>query len=461
MMQSLRIRLLLLLGGAIVTAALMLFVTSFQAAQQSSNKLFDYHMQQMALTIQNTGLEESLWDPFSHSEYNDFDLAIQIWSKQGSKVYQSRTYRFLPKRAALGFSTVSLDSGDWRVYAVQSDEQVIQVAQRMEARRQNGIAFAWRILWPVIPVTMLLLAAAWWVVSSALRPLNRVSKQLAERKAESSIPIETNGLPTEIIPMIKELNSLLVRVALALRGQQQFIADAAHELRSPITSLKLQIHSLAKAKDEESRLRAIGRLLKGIDRSTHMVEQLLSLARNEPFSKPFSPQVISLAECVKQTVDEVEPFAMAKEIKLQVDEVRHAPILGEIEGVQILIRNLLDNAIRYGPANGLIRINLECSQKEVVLTVEDSGSGIPDVDRERVFDRFYRVPGTVQTGTGLGLAIVKAIAERHHAQIELKEATIGGLAVRIAFPALAGTYPVKRNWSFAHPGRLENAQANV
>lgn len=433
-MRSIRIRLILLLGVAIIVAAIMLLLTSFQAARKSSDRLFDYHMQQMALTIQNTGLEESPWDPFLYSEENDFDFVVQIWSKDGAKLYQSRTYKFLPKRAALGFSTVMLDNGDWRVFAVQNDEQVIQIAQKMSARRENGVSFALRTLWPVIPVTILLLAVAWWVVTTALRPLEKVSRQLSERSADTNAPIDAEGLPSEIIPLISALNSLLSRMTLTLQAQQQFIADAAHELRSPITSLKLQIHSLSKAKDDASRVRAIARLLKGIERSSHMVEQLLSLARNEPFSQPFQPQLISLVDVIRQAVDEVEPHAMAKGIALELFQVDEISVWGEKEGLQVLIRNLLDNAIRYIPENGLIRIGSTASAAGTVLRVEDTGTGIPYPDRARVFDRFYRVPGTEQTGTGLGLAIVKAIADRHSAGIDLKDSAIGGLAVQVTFP---------------------------
>lgn len=435
-MRSLRIRLILLLGVAIVVAAVMLFLTSFQAARKSSDRLFDYHMQQMAMTIQNTGLEESPWDPFLHNEENNFDFVIQIWSKEGAKLYQSRTYKYLPKRAALGFSTVTLDNGDWRVFAVQNEEQVIQIAQKMTARRESGVAFALRTLWPVIPVTIFLLAVAWWVVTTALRPLERVSRQLSERNADTNTPINAEGLPSEITPLISALNSLLSRMTLTLQAQQQFIADAAHELRSPITSLKLQIHSLTKAKDDEARVRAIARLLKGIERSSHMVEQLLSLARNEPFSQPFRPQLVSLAELIKLAVDEVEPHAMAKGITLEIPQLNDLNVMGEKEALQVLVRNLLDNAIRYIPENGLIRIGGELSKHGTVLCVEDTGTGIPYPDRARVFDRFYRVPGTEQTGTGLGLAIVKAIADRHGAMIELKDSRIGGLAVQITFPSV-------------------------
>lgn len=434
-MASLRIRLILLLGIAIVTASATLFITSFQSAQSSSDRLFDYHMKQMALTIQNTGLEELGWDPSSHQDNQKFDLVIQIWNKEVARIYNSRTYRYLPKRAAPGFSNVTLDNGTWRVYAVQDDEQVIQVAQKMSARRENGISFALRTLWPIVPVTIFLLLATWWVVTAALRPLNRVSRELAERNAESHLPVDGTGLPNEVSPLIVELNSLLRRMTSALQSQQRFVADAAHELRSPITALKLQIHTLAKAKDEAARNQAISRLLMGIDRSSHLVAQLLALARHDPLSQPFNPAVFSLTDCVRQTMDDVAPLAMSRQIDLQYEENGEASIPGELEGIRILIRNLLDNAIRYIPESGLIKVAVHSSQTATTLIIQDSGSGIPSADRARVFDRFYRVPGTEQTGTGLGLAIVKAIADRHGAVIQLHDAEIGGLKIKVIFPS--------------------------
>ncbi|MGV3741666.1 MAG: sensor histidine kinase, partial [Burkholderiaceae bacterium] len=203
----------------------------------------------------------------------------------------------------------------------------------------------------------------------------------------------------------------------------------------------LQIHSLTKAKDDAGRVRAISRLLKGIERSSHMVEQLLALARNEPFSQPFRPQLVLLTEIVRQAVDEVEPLAMSKGIAVEIEQSDDLHVWGESEALQISVRNLLDNAIRYIPENGLIRIACEAREEGVVLRVEDTGSGIPLSDRARVFDRFYRVPGTEQTGTGLGLAIVKAIADRHGADIALKDSRIGGLAVQIIFPGAKAVVP--------------------
>lgn len=435
-MRSLRIRLLLLLGVAIMGSAAIMFITSFKTAQQSLDKLFDFHMQQMAHAIQNTGLEEIPWDPAPYAEHGDFDLVIQIWSKQGARVYQSRTYRYLPQQAAPGFSTVRLDNGEWRVYALQNEEQVIQIVQNTRAMRSSAMSFAFKNIWPVIPVSLLLFAVAWWVVTSALSPLNRVSLQLAQRNADSLAPIDGTEVPREVAPLINELNLLLGRMEHALQTQQQFVADAAHELRSPITALKLQVQTLARAKDETARSQAINRLLGGIERSARLVAQLLALARQDPAAQRFQPEVVSLSVCIEQAMADLAPLASAKHIEFQYAAAKDADILGEIDSLRILIRNLLDNAIRYMPESGTIKIDVDSDDTRVVLTIQDSGAGIPEAVRARVFDRFYRVPGTEPTGTGLGLAIVKAIAVRHKADIELNQAEIGGLMVRVVFRAL-------------------------
>ncbi|HVL77172.1 MAG TPA: histidine kinase dimerization/phospho-acceptor domain-containing protein, partial [Noviherbaspirillum sp.] len=282
MMRSLRIRLLLLLGVAIGAAAFLQFTASFRAAMQEANNLFDYHMQQMAFALQDSGFEEAGWHGMAGANDEDFEFVVQIWTDDGVRVYQSRTYRVLPERAPLGYSNVRLPNGDWRVYAVQASTRVIQVAQRIESRRSRAMALALRALWPVLAVSVLLFGAAWWVVTSALAPLNRIGHDLANRNADSLAPVSTRGVPHEVSLLVAELNSLLARVAKALQSQQRFVADAAHELRSPLTALRLQVQTLARARDDAARQQAVARLLGGVDRATRLVEQLLVLARQDP-----------------------------------------------------------------------------------------------------------------------------------------------------------------------------------
>lgn len=434
MMRSLRVRLILLFGAAIVAAAAVQFTTSFRAAMQEANKLFDYHMQQMAFALEDSGFETAGWHGMADADNEGFDFVVQIWTDDGVRVYQSRSYRILPKRGALGYSNVTLDNGDWRLYVVQSNTRVIQVAQLLEVRRSRAISLAVHALWPVLPVSLLLFIAAWWVVTSALAPLNRIGHDLATRNADSLAPVSAVGVPKEVSLLVAELNSLLARVEQALQSQQRFVADAAHELRSPLTALKLQVQTLARARTDEARTQGVSRLLGGVDRASRLVEQLLSLARQDPLAQAFSPTVVPLHACVELAISDVSSLAAARHIDLRYSGFAPNDVFGDADSLRIMTRNLLDNAIRYTPEYGQVRVGLVQEEEHVVLRVEDSGSGIPAAERARVFDRFYRLPGTSPNGSGLGLAIVKAIAVRHDATVELRESELGGLSVEISFP---------------------------
>ena len=436
-MKSLRLRLILLFGIAIVAAAGLQFATSFNAALIEANKLFDYHMQQMALALQDSNFEQIEQRTLPGITKSNFDFVVQVWSADGARVYQSRSHRSLPLQATLGYSTVTLENGDWRVYAVRANKRLVQVAQKIETRRDRAISLALSALWPVVPVSLLLFAAAWWVVSAALAPLNRIGQELANRNADSIEPVSDLGVPEEVSLLVTELNSLLARMAQALQSQQQFVADAAHELRSPITALRLQVQTLARSKDDIALAQGVTRLLGGVDRAARLVEQLLALAREEPSSSNTGLMPISLSNCVELAIADVSPFALSKNIKMQSRLQAPATIIGDAESLRVMVRNLLDNAIRYIPENGRVQVDLSADKAGAQLRIQDSGEGIPLADRGRIFDRFYRVSGTNTntSGSGLGLAIAKTIADRHKASMELADAELGGLAVRICFAA--------------------------
>lgn len=219
MMRSLRIRLILLLGVAILGAAALQFTVSLREAMQEANKLFDYHMKQMAFALRDTALDDTEWYTSSKPSTN-FDFVIQIWGDDGVRVFQRRPYLFLPQQGALGFSTVSLNNGDWRVFAIENQSKRIQVAQKMETRRDRAISLAMHSLWPIIPVSLMLFAAAWWVVTSALSPLNRIGHDLAHRNTDSTEPVSDEGVPQEVSLLVAELNLLLTRMGSALQSQR-------------------------------------------------------------------------------------------------------------------------------------------------------------------------------------------------------------------------------------------------
>jgi two-component system OmpR family sensor kinase len=433
-MRSLRMRLIFLLGAAIIAAAVLQFFTAMQATTREADKLFDFHMRQMALALQGRSFTHAKLNNATDAEGNNFEFVIQIWADNGAEVYQSRVHSVLPAQAALGYSTVTLANGDWRTYTERSQNRVIQIAQKMQARENRALLIAWRSVWPIIPVSLLLFGVAWWVITSALSPLNRIGRELATRNMNSHTPIAEDHLPEEVARLVAELNSLLSRMEQALLSQQRFVADAAHELRSPVTALKLQIQTLARAKDEKTHDEAVVRLQGGIDRSSRLIEQLLVLARQDPLSQTLESDAVSLPACVELAVEDMQVFALSRQIQIEYGSLAEADIVGDEEALRIMVRNLVDNAVRYTPEQGSVKIDLAIHNAVLVLSIQDSGPGISQANRPRVFDRFYRVPGTRPSGTGLGLAIVKAVADRHQATVQLRNVPAGGLEVSISFP---------------------------
>ena len=241
--------------------------------------------------------------------------------------------------------------------------------------------------------------------------------------------------PEEVRPLIDDLNLLLGRVKQAFDAQKSFVANAAHELRSPLAALKIQVQGLQRAPDDETRKVAITRLASGIERATHLVDQLLVLARQEASANVGQTlQSFDLAQVGLMALTDVLPHAQARQIDLGVHHAAPTMIHGNPDALRILVRNLLDNGIKYMTPGGTVDLNVTTSGSLALLTVEDTGPGIPEADQAKVLDRFYRIPGSGTEGSGLGLAIVKAIADVHGATVALDQSPrLGGLRVTIAF----------------------------
>jgi two-component system OmpR family sensor kinase len=232
------------------------------------------------------------------------------------------------------------------------------------------------------------------------------------------------------------LNLLFGRVRHAFDAQKSFVGDAAHELRSPLAALRLQAQSLQRASDDATRAVAVGRLTAGIDRAVRLVEQLLVLARQQASAATgIKLQPVNLSEIARLAMEDTASAAQARQIDLGLGHADDGEIAGQAETLRILVRNLVDNAIKYTPPGGIVDLEVHRCAGRLVLTVDDNGPGIPEQDRERVLDRFYRVAGTETTGSGLGLAIVKSIAELHGATLSLAPSQrLGGLRVEVGFP---------------------------
>ena len=433
-MSSLRARLLgSLLAGVVLVGAVGGWVV-YRNALAEADEFFDYHLREVALFLRDEPVEYLLSPQLPPTDAS-YDFVVQVWSLDGVRVYLSRPHAVLPDITTIGFSTVLTPEGRWRVFGVQAMTRVIQVAQPMSVRERRAAELAWQTLKPfalLLPVLALLI---WFAVGHALEPLRRLTSQVKARRVDSLGALPAQDLPDEVQPLVLALNDLLGRLRAALERERAFMADAAHELRTPLTALYLQLGMLARASGEAEREAAMGTLSAGVQRAIHLVEQMLALARQEPRAE--SQRVpVRLDELAREIVAELVPQADAGHIDLGVAAAQPATIAGDPDAIGTLLRNLVDNAVRYTPAGGRVDVTVESTAGEARLTVSDDGPGIPPEERKRVFDRFYRRAGTAPSGSGLGLAIVKAIADAHGATVSLAEGPSGkGLAVSVSFPA--------------------------
>ncbi|MGH8217353.1 MAG: ATP-binding protein [Steroidobacteraceae bacterium] len=460
-LRSIRARLLAGLLALVAVTTLVAGAVTYSRLLNETSTLLDYQLQQMALSLRDQaafGPGLQLPSRASGSEY-----IVQIWDPFGTLHYLSSPglssqagLPIIPPPVILGYTDVTLLGRRWRVYSKDTIWGVIQVAQPWSVRDALARQAAFRVLAPILLLLLAMAAAVVWIVGGAMAPLKRLTAEVQRRDAGSLEPIAAPELPAETAPLIGELNRLLARLGQAFEKQRAFVADAAHELRSPLTALSLQLQLLDRARDETARTAARARLGAAIERAIHLASQLLTLARQEPEGAPAQLQLLELDACARQAIADVHPLAEQRDIELSLaggEGVKNAPlnVRGDPDAIRILIRNLVDNAVRYSPAGGEVKVRLDSPSgppreapsgplplSGARLTVEDRGPGIPLAERARVFDRFHRSADAAEGGTGLGLAIVSAIASRHQARITLEDAVPHGLRVVVSFPPAPG-----------------------
>jgi two-component system, OmpR family, sensor kinase len=434
-MKSLRARLLWFLLAAIVLAAGTQAFVAYRTVLKEADEIFDYHMQQMAFSLR-AGLPPSAAVGGLGGDDENFEFVVQVWTADGVRIFESAARAALPQRAVLGFSNVQARGTTYRVFSIQSAGLVIQVAQDMAARRHMAGTLALRTVGPIALAAPLLMLVVWWVVSRSLAPVARVRSQVASRQADDLSPVSESDLPEEVRPLVHELNLLFDRVRRAFEAQKHFVADAAHELRSPLAALKLQVQSLQRAPDDAVRDVAVGRLAAGIDRATRLVEQMLALARHEAsVAAGAGAASVDLREIARLAISDAIAAAQARRIDIGMARADAAEVRGQAEALRTLLRNLLDNAVKYTPEGGRVDVGIAASAGGVELSVEDSGPGLPAEERARVLDRFYRSGEPQAPGSGLGLAIAKSIADLHGATLDIdRSESLGGLRVSVRFP---------------------------
>jgi two-component system OmpR family sensor kinase len=431
MAHSIRQRLLLWLIVALLTATAIAAFAVYRQARAEANALFDYQLQQIAHAFPNEGLTAV---PTPRVGTARSITVIQIWDRAGIPLYLSDPYS-PPLSPDVGYSDMTTPQGAWRVYTGLVGNYIVQVSQQTDARHQLAARTALRTIAPLLLLLPALGALVWIVVGRGLRPLQEVAAEVSFLSPRALLPLAQRDLPDEVEPLVEALNGLLGRLKDAAERERAFIADAAHELRTPLTAIALQAELAERAPEGAQRAAACAALKGGIERATRLVQQLLTLARNEPHALERKQERVDLADVARAVIAEQAAIADGKGVELGLTSDAPAIVEGEPEALRILLGNLVDNAVRYTPSGGSIEVKLANSEHAVQLIVSDTGPGIPQEARERVFDRFYRHDTSVGTGSGLGLAIVREIALRHGAAIALADASArGGLCVTVAFP---------------------------
>ena len=332
-----------------------------------------------------------------------------------------------------GFETVEMAGTPWRVFATFGTEPDVRVYVGEEAASRASILWAAlrSTLLPMAVALPLLALALWWAVYRSVRPMRELGDTLSQRRPDALQPLALDGVPSEMTPMVEALNGLFGRIGKLMESERRFTADASHELRTPIAAIRAQAQVALGEHDDAMRRHALQSTLAGCDRAIHLVEQLLTLSRLEVAEVPSMLQ-IDLAALTRQVVGDLAPQAIARSQSLEFDGTEPSRFTGNEALLSILIRNLVDNAIRYSPPGARIRVTVSTRNQRARLLVEDSGPGLPDGDLARLGERFFRVPGSQETGSGLGWSIVRRIASVHRMELRVTRSTdFGGLSVLV------------------------------
>jgi two-component system, OmpR family, sensor histidine kinase QseC len=443
-LPSLQARLLALLMAVVAGVWLASAVAVWVDASHELDELLDGHLAQAAalLVAQQANAGDGADEPF---ESDDEPLgryagrvAFQVWH-EGVLVLRSSNAPTAPMSSnPRGFETLVIDGQNWRVVAARGAERDVQVyvAELADSRRDILRALLRSSLWPLLVALPLLALLGWWAVRRGLAPLQQLSERLAQRRPHALDAVGFADAPAEMRPLVEALDSLFARIAALLESERRFTADAAHELRTPVAAIRAQAQVALGADNTEERRHALHNTLEGCDRAARLIEQLLVLARLEA-APGAAPHVrTDLARLAQRVAADLSGAALAKRQAVELDAPAHCEVAGDEALLGILLRNLVDNAIRYSPERATVRVALVQSAAGTVLTVDDSGPGLADADLARLGERFFRVLGSGERGSGLGWSIVQRIARTQGATISAAPSSaLGGLQVRVVWPA--------------------------
>lgn len=371
---------------------------------------------------------------------HESNYQMLIWNKDGNLLLHSAGAPHISViNYKQGFSDVYADGKPWRVFSLESIDAKYNISVLEGYDIRNDLAqritrddiYVMLITYPLCGLLI------WVIIGRGLNVLRRVANEVANRAPSHLAPVSIEHVPVEIKPLIDELNRLFLRLQLAIEREKRFSGDAAHELRTPLAALKTQTQVALRASDPVELRHILLNVISGVDRCTHVIQQLLTLSKLAPEADTINDSInVNLVKLTAEVVAQLAPVALDKRVEIVLDaEKETISVMGNVTALSILVRNLVDNAIRYTPSGGFVRVEIMTTAHHVLLKVIDNGQGIPSELRDRVFERFFRVLGNKSPGSGLGLAIVQQIARLHNAEVELLDPEgHQGLEVRVSFP---------------------------
>lgn len=423
--HSLRFKLSLWLSLTIVIVAAAAGVFSFASAMDEAHDMQDNQLRQTGYLISRLDAVPS--SPLARERAGDVDFDARVVVRflrtaSGEPAPKSGRAPEFSSLLSDGLQTVLVGHEQWRVFVRTNAKGVrVAVGQQTTVRDAAARASAIRTLMPILFLAPVLMLVVWVLVREMFQPLQTLAGELGRRPEHDLGKMNETGVPSEVWPFVMEINELLARMGRAMALQRRFIADAAHELRSPLTAMSLQAERLGAADmPAEARVR-LGALIAGLRRTRVLLDQLLTLARTQEPSVAADSDV-ALEQVIKEVLEDLVPLAEEKNIDLGVIGAVDATVRAPLVDLKVMIKNLVDNAIRYTPEGGRVDITVRRESGSVTLQIDDTGPGIAPEERKRVFDPFYRVLGNGEIGSGLGLAITATVAANIGATIELDDA---------------------------------------
>jgi len=425
---SLRRRLVWLLTSTVAAIWLLSVLVVYQRAHHEADELLDNQLTQVGETllaiVAGGEVEHFVKELHDHAQHAPVPIAFEIWHTEdglAQRLVTSPGHAGFETPMTTGFTEQPHQGERWRFYAVQDDdaEYRVVVGQAHAARERLAREIGLSLLLPAMLALPLMALGVWWVVSRALRPVDAVAREVGALDAQALAPLdEAAPLPSEIVPLRTALNALIRRVAEAFDNERRFTADAAHELRTPLAALKVQAQVALRAQTAESQQHALTQVMAGVDRMTHLVEQLLTLARVDPSRQGAVPRPLDPAGIIAEVCAELSPQARRQGQSLTVDAMPGCRIAVTAGWLQIALRNLVDNALRYAGDGARIEVRLARTPSGCTLSVADNGPGVASNLRSQLSARFVR--GEVESeGCGLGLSIAARIATLSQARLEL------------------------------------------